>query len=425
MISPRTSCVLFGLLAANFSLFAQSSPSAPQVVSSTAAPVERTHRIFLGAEIKVKDDAGWHRVDGAERGWFVSHEAGVPVRIPMDRPGFEFSYDRTLKVTAQEVDVLNLKTEGAYSPNRDPGRRWVADQSMAMASSSQDVDVATNVLRIRLDNQAQYEASVNALAAGGPVSVEDIVGDSPGVDVDGAAMAASSAVTAAGAGRYQTDYGDRNRGDPDGTGEPFDALRVSATLQSPVDLDDPHVVVFVGYSLPEEVRQRRRVFAEPIQPIKAGEVRRLSFQKNGFPVGFEIDFMDLHFFNDGLEISTPGAARRTALTWDEAVEFAVIDHVSRARDTETAAAASVVREIMTPSQQEAWAEQGRPCFVRVSTEGRAIAVYADAAGKHPLEDPMIQTMVGDLGFRPAVSAAGEPYESVIALDPVTVARSGR
>ncbi|WP_221030181.1 hypothetical protein [Actomonas aquatica] len=379
-------------------------PTATKVIDSRPAPAPRSHVLFLGADLKVKDGETWYDIDGVEKGWFVSASTGeLPVRIPMNRPGFEFSFDRNLKLTAKQVSVSNLKMEPTFTPARDPSRRWLESQSLAISSAGDLVNAASRELRSTIVAAEQREAMLNSPNT--PAEVKMAILQQPAPDVDGAMGDFQDANFGSQSEQYDPGFYARRqsearskRKDSDG----HDALELEAEVRVNVPMEHPYAVVFVEFSLPDDLMRYRRVFAEPLPPLKPGKATKVSWVKGGFPVGYELGPVQLHFFDGAEEIATDDAERRTPVTAEEGFQFAVLDHVSRARDAKVDEPAALIEELVTSDLRSQWASQGRACVVRVGSDGLPEAAYAAADVTTAIDDVALQALVANLRFRPAV-----------------------
>ncbi len=407
---PQVSCVLIGALAIGVSLAA--SPESVKTVES--APRDDC-LLFVGAQLKVKDEQGWHKVVGVEPGAFLTMEQGEMVRLPMDRPGFEFSLERVPRITMQEVRLADRTLTPAYTPARDPRRRWLDNQNLAMSNASDDLNAATRHLRGQIAAQAQVDRLVNSAAgAGAPQAVVEQITSGNVPDPAGALQGLEAAAFAQGSDQFNPALYDRMAHE---AGEGKDALRIEGTLEAESALENPYAVVFVTFSLPGEDLPRHRVFAEALPALAAGERHEISLMKGGFPPGYELGKVQLHFFENGREIASPESERRTPLSWDDALQFVVLERVARQRKEGEAMAAGVLPELVRAEDRAAWMEQGRSCFVKVEPTGRPEGVFADAAGQRPLGDPNAEALIRRMAFRPAVSADGVAVETMLRLEP--------
>ncbi len=385
--------------------------SSPREVQSQAA-LEKTHMLFLGADLAVKHADIWWTVEGTDGKSFLARTDGATQSIPMDAPDFEFTLDHDLKVSANSADIDGLATEKTYSPVTDPLRRWVADRALAASSVDASVNAATTRLQGAIAQAAQRDAILNNpnTTPQGALAVSQ----QSGAELAQAQFDFDAALIQAQSQQLDPGWFDRRIQEKTSEDPGFDAVEFVFTVSPRKSMTDPWVVVFVEFTLIEnEVPLRQhRVFAEPIGPLAAGEKKDIRFTRAGFPQGFQIDHTRVHLFEGDREIATNLSERRTPLTWDETNQFLVLDHIVRHRDNETDASAALIHSLLSPSQRQQIADDGAAYFIRVSPDGAGLGVFVDLACTQPVGDTALVEWVSALPFFPAVSR-GKAVEGVV------------
>ncbi|MCF3651669.1 hypothetical protein [Synoicihabitans lomoniglobus] len=393
---------------------AATPPSIQQTVASRSAPDSRPYLLFLGADLAVKAEDTWWKIDGVERDWFLSHVGELPTRIPMNRPGFEFTFEQALKVSANLATLGDVVAKSDYTRLNDPGRRWLESQALAISGIDAEVNAATRKLRA-LNAAAEQRQAVLNNPNSDPLVVAAVLQE-PAPDTAGAMRDLSTAVQGMGSEQFDPSFYARRKAETEGSGEQHDALRLRFTLSPRHDLVDPYALIYVEFAVadPAEFRAHRRVFAEPLRPMTAGETAKVDLLKGGFPPGFTFDHVRVHLFDAGREVPTNQSERRTPVTREETFQFLVLDHVSRHRTAKSDAPAELMKELLTPEGRAALNALDVVCFGRVTADGRLAGLFHDAAGTRPWPDADTGAALQDLRFKPTV-VAGEAVATIVPL----------
>ncbi|HEY5552898.1 MAG TPA: hypothetical protein VIK52_13480, partial [Opitutaceae bacterium] len=199
--------------------------------------------------------------------------------------------------------------------------------------------------------------------------------------------------------------------------ERFDAIRLSFEVTADRDLAQPYYAVIAQIREPDSKpgRARKWAYVKTLGAMRAGERKNVTVFQGGMPPGYIIESTEVHLYERGQELATNLSRKRVELTDDEALEFQIIEYVG-ANKGRTLPASPVVgtvspagRASLTPAQL------GKRCYVRVAKDGRVAAVFRDAAGKKPLDDPALESALKTLRFNPALEA-GKPVESIVAIN---------
>lgn len=406
------------LLGGMSAVLGAAEPRPVRTIESVSLAEMRSEVLFLGSTLTVRDEAGaWRRVNGAVGRMFAEEVPGQgALRLETMEGGFEFTHERTLKLAGGQVRVTNLVSEPTYSAARDPGRRWLQGQAAAV-SGTMDAERAAS---LRAGAEVAMGRALNSVATNQTMDAGQKEQSMREIEGRAAVLIAgdSSTPNLEVGDDVEVDGEETNlvrRREQEAVARGFDALELSFELAPAQALVQPGVLVFTEFLVPGEVKRFRRVFAEALPAMKAGERRKIRIKRDGYPVGFYELTVATSFFDRGLELAADDAERRTALTKAEAQQFAVLDHLSKHRDAQEAGEARLVRELVDSTQRQTWHKIGRPCYVAVDATGQVTALFADAMRSEPIHDPALRTLVEQMVFVPSVSAQGEGEAGMVAL----------
>ena len=372
-----------------------SSPRPAATVDSGAA--EKTHTLFMGADIDIEQNRRFFRAQGMARNSFVISVGGRETLVPMDRGPVNMKVFQELKLTESSATVLDLKGERAYTPGNDPIRRMqrgLADSENSLAGS----EAAKNLYATRLQNFESQNYAADHAQDGGRYRRE----------LDAALADAGTKYNAAVAGPGTMDL-------PANTEGQFDAMEVSFSVSSSRRLDRPYVVIVARYHEPDSRPgvYRNWIYAHALDPI-GRETKPVRFLQGGFPPGFKIDDFQLHLYNRNEEIATTVAPRRVALTRDEAFQYLLIEYVSGHKGATLPAVPAMGKLPADLPQRLAGGEFNQTYFVKVSADGIAVETYLDESCTQKAENRYLESVVKNIRFNPALEK-GHPVEGVARL----------
>lgn len=385
-------CVALALPALGPVFAAEPAPGA----STAAAP--KTHVLFMGTNLALEKDKKFHPIEDVTARDVIIKPDGKPVEVPLDQ-NVTLSITDSLKIAGTSVEIADLKAERAYSPATDPFRKFVRAAGLA-AGQSAAADLAQgNMLQLEMLKAgagAQNDASLGAqiAAAQDAVTAAQLESTREVYDVSSLSVAAGT----------------------EASQELFDAIRLSFEVTPQRSLDRAYYAVIAQIQERDSKPGHVRVwtYLRSLGRLPAGEKTNVNIFQSGLPRGYILGNCEVHFYDGANEIATNLSRKRVELTDDEALDFRIIEYVGANKGRTLPASPLVaslpsdLRAMLTPAQQS------ERCYVRIGKDGRVVAVFRDAAGRRPLEDPALESALKTLRFNPALEA-GKPVESTIAI----------
>ena len=105
---------------------------------AAASTSDKTHVLFMGADIDVQVNKAMHRVKNVAGDSFVVSIDQKPAEVPMNRGRINMKVTPQLKLSDKTAQVRELKFERAYTPHNDPNRKWAARQSGSAGQARSD-----------------------------------------------------------------------------------------------------------------------------------------------------------------------------------------------------------------------------------------------------------------------------------------------
>ena len=359
----------------------------------------KTHTLFMGADISVEYNKTMYRVESVVEGAVVINVGGKEVEVAADWSKVKLKVDRTLKLTGTSASVVNLKGERAYTPGNDPWENYQKgllkaaiqhDDQVLRARLAQDHRMAVEMAPVRDEYARQVQKSF--------IDAAKVVESKDSMD---------RIVVAAG------ETYEHNGLELEGQ-ESFDAMKVTFEVSSDQPLHDPYVVILGQFR--EKGDKPNTVanwfYARPLDPI-AGEARKITLLKGGFPPGFEALDFQVHLYNRGKEIATDVAPKRVRLTRAEAHAYARIEYLSSHKDASLPAKPFMGRLTKEAKAQLSPEQAAQPYYVKVTKEGLPIAAFLDTACSRPVDEG-VAALIGNARFYPALDK-GKAIEGVAEL----------
>jgi hypothetical protein len=389
-------------------LGARATATPDRGVVNAPAPTAKPYTLFLGAEVSVERQKQYYRVKDVDLGAFLIAVKGEPVRVPMDRGRVNLKVDPALKLTEQSANIADLKAERAYTPARDPIRKFVREQPgiAGMAAVGKAMEAYDFALR------QQAAGQLGAAARTGFGNLPSTPGDS----------AVNQALQGIDRTLFTTNHSDMynpgyfaGRAQEELAKQLFDAMDVRFTVSSERPLSHPYLLLITTFrpvdATPGAVQNW--IYAQELPPV-GPKPQKVHIQQGGFPEGFELKHCSVHLYNDGVEIATNVASKRVPLTRDEAFQYVVMEHLSSHKGANVAA--SLVLNQLPPDLRDrvVRGDYGGTYYVRVSRDGLGMGIFHDHACARPVDDGYLVNLVKDLRFRPALEK-GKPVESIYPL----------
>ena len=381
-------------------------PERPAPVATNAL---KTHVLFIGADIAVEKDKAFHHVEDVTPTALVIRPGGRTVEVPL-RQTVNLQINELLKIAGTSAGIGRLKFERDYTLGADPFQKIA--RSATLVSGNQVVsDIAQNYASLVT---AQAGVLAAAVARASPET-------KPGLEAAYATvLSAQDAAEAAMFQSYQTQSSQAHFMDYQSKelGERFDAIRVTFEVTPEKDLVQPYYAVIAQIreadSKPDHVRKWG--YIKQLGSIGAGETRKVTVFTGGMPPGYILEGCEVHLYDRGEELATNLSRKRVPLTDEETLEFRIIEYVGANKGRTLPAVpatklpADGLHAKFTPDQLVG------TYYARVTKGGHVTAVFRDAAGRQPLQDPLLEPVLKTLRFKPALES-GKPVEQIA---PVTL-----
>lgn len=378
---------------------------ASAAVPDGAKTEPKTHTLFMGADVSIEQNTKLYRVQDVVGGSFVIIVDGKEVKVPADFGAIKLKVDRSLKLTVTSALIDHLKAERAYTPENDPGKKFMVQQGQAIGSQAAIAQAGQEYRNAQTIANSEKKYAIGGVAAGRPS-----LGANPALAEQkyNAAYAASL-----------SDFG--NNGALVGKMQDelkeglFDAMDVEFAVSSEKLIRQPYMVAMVQYRAREGKpgQSYNWMYAAALEPLDS-RPQKVHIRKGGFPPGFELEKCQVHIYDRGLEIATNVAESRVLLTRDEAFQYVLIDYVSSHKGASLPANLAMGK---LPPDMAGRLESGQSApylFVKVSKDGLPMETYADEACSHKVDDPSLLSAIRELRFTPALEK-GRPVEGIALL----------
>jgi len=377
----------------------------------TAAPT--THVLFMGADITVEKDKEFHRVVDVTQSDLIIKPGSQPVKLPLTQP-VDLRINETLKLAEASVAIDHWQAERAYSINADPFLGLA--RSTALAAGESAVSDLANGARLMASMGVAGANAQLGMVRGTPaegtarVAVDDALRNLAEQEAN---------VTQSYNTPQQEVFDVGSQSVKASAGEPmYDAIRLTFEVSAKSTLTQPYYAVIAQIrdygSKPGQAR--KWAFVRSLGPMNAGEVKNVTVYRGGFPPGYILEGCEVHVYNRGEELSTNLSRKRVPLTADEAQEYQTIEYLGANKGRTLPAIADPTRLPADWRDQLAPDQLNATCYVRVDRSGGPVGVYSDVAGVKPLQDPVLESALKRLRFKPALKD-GKPVESIIAVTP--------
>ncbi|HEY1792046.1 MAG TPA: hypothetical protein VGG34_03950 [Opitutaceae bacterium] len=350
------------------------------VLDSSGQSTPSDYVLFQGADIYVGHGNDLKRVRDVYGDSWVVASGGKDQAVNSGQGPIGMKIDPVQKMTEVSAKIEGMKAEGAYTFANDPSVKLTRSLSQAADLSAGDAAAA---------NQANAQTIVSMSATAGGSSTP--TGTSP----TSTALPTQSATVN---GNDSLAFQGWN------TGEGYDLLDVSFKVSSPVKLARPYMVVFTKFIPPGAAPGTFKdlVYAKALDPIGTAPVK-IKFEQAGFPPGYNLLSLDIHLYNEGVEVATNMSKERKVMTVAEAFDY-VKDAYLKAHRADTLAATPIMTDSLPSDFQTKLAEgdYSKTVYVKVSKDGIGEDAYADPQCTRQIDDPYLDTVVKCLRFKPAL-----------------------
>lgn len=388
--------------------------ASPARAAEPPAPA-KTHVLFMGADLEVQRDKKFYRVEDVVGSELKIRVGRKEVLVPTRNRSTSLKVGHALKLAGTSVKLDDLQGGPAYTTANDPTRKAIAASGSAGgAAALQDLAQGQMVMTATAEAHAADLASRYAAipeARDAAISAADRMK----IELREAELAAASASQSL---MYSTQnsaaaHEDRRQGElAEGN---YDAMEVSFKVSSPVELDDPHLVVLFKFQARDAKpgEEGMVIHAQSLDPI-GPKPRFVRVRQAGLPRGFKFLDCEVHIFNRGIEVATDASSKRLELTREEARQYVVIEHLG-AHKGATVPAAAVAGTLAPGRLKELSVDQlNRLYYAKVGADGALLGLFADEACSLQVEDAATIALASDVLYKPALHE-GRPVAGVARL----------
>jgi hypothetical protein len=357
-----------------------------------------THVLFMGADLSVQQGKKYYRVEDVDGSEFVIQIKGERKFIRTRMATNHVKVDHEVKLAPLSVKLEDLQGGPGYTPATDPRHKFNARsgaQGGAEAarnwSEARQTEAEQSLLQVRNpEMKRQYEDIIDAEKYA-QVGLNQQLGS---VDYGSIPSRANELALELAEGN-------------------FDLVDVSFKISSPVELDDPYMVVLVDFQLRDAKpgQTSTLIHAKALDPI-GPEPKYVRIREGGMPSGFKYLRHEVHVYNRGKEVATSESSKRVVLNRDEAREYLLIEHLGTHKGATVPGSAVAGSLSPETSARLAPDQLQRVCYVRVSREGKLLGVFVDESTSLPLTDAAVADVLAEAFFKPAL-ANGKPMEGVV------------
>ena len=365
--------------------------------------------LFMGADLAVEREKSFYRVEDVTGSEFKIRIKQKEFFVPTRNRATNLRVDNSLKLSGISARLDGLEAGPSYTPANDPRLKMVAASGAAaggaavrdlaygrMFAAELGLMVATNALANAPEGshgrglaQAAFDGATKEYAAG----------------VQQAQMGDQATVSQQyDTGAYNNQmYNELSEGN-------YDAMEVSFKISSPVELEDPYMVVLFRFqerdAKPGDMGML--IHAETLNPV-GSKPKYVRIRQGGMPKGFKYLDSEVHIYNRGREVPTNTSSKRVELTRAEAQMYLVVEHLGANKDA-TLPAAAVAGTLPPTQRQRLTVDQlNRVFYAKVAKDGALLGVYSDEACSRQFDDAATVTAAGEVFFKPALQK-GKPVE---------------
>jgi len=367
--------------------------------TSTAAETPKdepkTHALYMGADFRIAYGQELYRVRNVAGNSFVIVVDGKEVRVPMKASAVQIKIDQSLKLTQNSAAIGKLQNERTYTPDNNPRRKWNENRAVAPG----EINVGDTIDK----GKDPYNAiPATKLSSTGQEVANPAYYAAQTRDSNNITQQLSGLNSPVNSPQSMDEEFARNL---------FDAVEVNFDVSAEKFLKSPYVVFVAQYHAKDKPQSSQNwIYAQALNPIenKSNHVRIL---QGGFPLGFVLEKLSVHLYDDGTEIATNVADNCVSLTREEAFLYVTTDYIGRHKGATLPATPAMVK---LPADWDSNHSASKTCFVKIDKTGHPIASFEDKSCTKRLSDASLETVIMDTRFLPAL-AEGKPVESVAKL----------
>jgi hypothetical protein len=395
-----TLCLL--MLAGSLAGAAETGPAKP------SAPA-RTHVLFMGADLSVQREKRYYQVEDVTGSELKIRIGKKEFFVPTRSRSTSLKVSNSLKLSGASVQLDDLQSGPAYTSANDPMRKAIAASGSAGgASALQDLAQGqVNQVAVAEAHAADAAARYGALPEGKEalVNAQNFKNELQLVELASAGSTqelkySSQNSAAAHVDKMQGEMAEGN----------FDAMEVSFKISSPVELDDPYMVILFRFQERDAKAGEvgMLIHAKSLDPV-TDKPKYVRVREAGLPRGFKYVDCEVHIYNRGEEVATNASAKRVELSRGEAQQYLVIEHIGANKGATVAA--SVVPGTLPPARRKLLSgdQLNRTVYAKIDKDGAVLGVYSDEGCNLQLDDAATLAALGEAFFKPALRQ-GKPVE---------------
>jgi hypothetical protein len=356
----------------------------------------KTYVLFQGDNISVGTGPNVYPVEDVTGASWVVVENGQQTVVSAKDGPIDMKDVPTLKLTEISATIADLKTENAYTYENDPAVKLTR-------ALGQSADISAGASSAAAQASATAASPITAPFSQGAAGSNVTISQTPTLNSTGG----TAGVGAGAASELRATQANT---------EGYDAIDVSFRISSKYRFNTPYVVTFSWFrdATTEAGNVRKLVYARALDPIGLNPTN-VHFLVGGFPVGFQLQNIEIHLYNRGEEIATNVAPKRVEMTRDEAFDYVRTKYIESHKGF-TLPALPVMGDLPPDLHEHlAKGEYAAPVYVRISKDGLADRPYSDPACTKPIDDPYLTTVVRSIRFKPALNQ-GVPVDSLGTVD---------
>ena len=428
---------------ASSALRADVASQKPVSMDAVVVKGEKTHTLFMGADIAVSLDKDTYTVRDVVGSSWVINVNGQEKIVSAKKAPLNLRITPTLKITEGSATIQGFTHEQAYTFDNDPSvrlTRAISQTGMDNYGAQNQADAQRDRLDTMLGNPAaavlvpsdqqfgadaimttaKYDGAATHPGPPGmfptksnavPTSTEGTIGDyfgNSGFDTLGlnAAQVQISANNAA----AQTTNNDKVGGRLIKTG--LDAMEVNFDISSEKPLHNPYVVTMTKFHArnAREGMVQNMIYAEALHPIDRNPLH-VHLVEGGFPFDFQVIDFQVHIYDRGVEIATNIADKRVELTREEAFDYVKYEYIGAHQKDTLPAVPAMGRLPSDLPTQLAVGKYAATYYVKVDKDGFAREAFLDAECTKRVDDDYLQAVARDIRFKPALDK-GRPVDGV-------------
>ncbi len=348
--------------------------------------------LFVGLDVMVKLPSAEGRVEDYRRRSILLETTQGPATVRSSEVR-GIRAERGPQITSAHVTIGDLKSERAFSPASDPEMQAIQQHGAMLAQQSEVQD--------RVDRAQRELADAASYASRLPAQQRDTAM----IDAQRRADSAMRDARVA-----DVDPTDLREAILSGAGDAFDALHVTFTVSSPVDVHGAWALLLTVIQPPGSPAAFNR-FTLAELPTLTREPRDVRLSQYGLPPGFAVHSSEVHIYAAGREFASNLSANRTPISRSEAHTFLTLQRELKFQDQNVPAEvakpllpADIARAI--PADQV-----HRTARVGIDSDGVVTSVFLDTAGS-PERDGPIEAAVRSVLFFPTLEK-GRPVASTL------------